>query len=139
LDEDTQNDLEAISAAYAVANAPWQRVRVSVVEQFLRNDLSADQIAVMHGVSRRSLFNYWSRFCGGGVAQLLARGRSTGRPRVLQGVRFAEFEAKVRRGSFDGTAAAQEWIFRRTGKHLTKRGVLKLLTKTRDKLSMESK
>gem|GEM_PF-2198780 len=97
MDEDTQNELASISEAYADTHEPWQRTRVSVVEQFLRNDLSSDQIAAMHGVSRRSLFNYWSRFCEGGVPQLLARVTINRTPSRPSG---CEFEAKVRRGSF---------------------------------------
>lgn len=124
--EDAQN-LQEVLNAYAVTTDPWQITRLNVVEQLLRNELTADEIAEIYQVSRRSIFNHWKRFTEGGVQSLLTRGKSSGRPPILRGVRMKEFKAKVSRGSFPSTVDAQAWIYHRTGKHMTKRGVLKSL------------
>jgi len=109
--------------------APWQRVRLQVIEQLLLNKLSPDEIAQKEGISRRKVFYLKKQVVEEGVASLLERGKSPGRPPTLKGTRRKEFEAKVKRGTFENTAQAQAWIERRTGKLLTRRAVTQMVSR----------
>jgi transposase len=129
--------LVTIRAAFAQATESWQRARLFVVELALQGTLMAGEVAVAHGVSRRTVFNWVQIFYRGGVSALLARGRTSGRRAVLQGTRQREFEAKVRRGTFSSTRDAQEWIRRRTGKSISLFGVRKLIARCQGKSPSE--
>ena len=134
MDQWTRDDLAVVRTALRRASEPWQKSRLRILESMLRSEQTTDEIAKAHGVSRRTAFNYWRTFREDALKGLLSRGKSTGRPPTLKGTRRQEFEAKVRRGTFESTAHAQLWIEQRTGKALTRRGVGKIINRSREEL-----
>ncbi len=126
MDQQTRDDLAVVRTALRRASEPWQKSRLRILESMLRSEQTTDEIAKLHGVSRRTAFNYWRTFREDGLEGILKRGKSTGRPPTLKGTRKQEFEAKVRRGTFESTVHAQEWVEKRTGKLLTTRAIRKI-------------
>ncbi len=127
MDQRTRDDLAVVRTALRRASEPWQKSRLRILESMLRSEQTTDEIAKVHGVSRRTAFNYWRTFREDGLEGILKRGKSTGRPPTLKGTRKQEFEAKVRRGNFESTAHAQLWIEQRTGRLLSQRGVAEII------------
>jgi transposase len=135
--DSSENDpklIRAIRARLKTDLEPWQEERLVVAMQALLDRWYPEDIAEAHGISRRTVFNLKRTVRKDGVAALLKRGRSTGRPQTLKGTRKQEFEAKLRRGTFESTAHAQLWIEQRTGKALTRRGVGKIINRSREQL-----
>ena len=134
MDQRTRDDLAVVRTALRRASEPWQKSRLRILESMLRSERTTDEVAKVHGVSRRTAFNYWRAFREDGLDGILNRRKSTGRPPTLKGTRKQEFEAKVRRGTFESTGHAQVWIEQRTGKALTRRGVSKIINRSRERL-----
>jgi transposase len=107
-----------LDAAWRQEQPAWARERLRVLRLVARHELTAAQIAAAADVCRASVFNYVAAFQAGGVAGLLRRGASAGRPATVSAPVQAELVEGLRTGRWRRAADAQRWLAERTGRKL---------------------
>jgi len=119
--------IRQINEAWGQAQPDWARKRLLAVRLIAQHELTAEQIAKIAGINRRTLFNYRDKVMEGGVAGLLERGCSPGRPPSVYGPLKEELLERLGQGKFRRASDAQAWIRKRTRKNMSERGVRHLL------------
>ena len=123
-----------IEAAWAQSQPDWARRRLLVVRLIAQHELTVAQIMRAADVCRQTVFTYRDTVVVGGVAALLTRGESPGRPPTVQGAVAAEFVTRLEAGQFRQARDAQAWIKQRTHRELTVSWVRQFLHRVDGKL-----
>jgi transposase len=122
-----QEIVRQIEEAWAQPQSDMARKRLLVVRLIAQHEHTAGQIMKIAGVSRQTLFTYRDKVEEAGVAGLLERDHSPGRPPTVRGPVKEELLERLGQGKFPRAADAQAWIRKRTRKNLSLRGVRHLL------------
>lgn len=128
-----------LDAAWVQPQADWARQRLMVMRLVAQHELTAEQIAVAAGVTRKTVFNYLARVEAEGGAGLLRREHKGGKTPMVRGAVAEEFVAKLGAGKFRRTKDAQAWFKKRTRKTLGLSGVYKVLGKLGARLKVPRK
>lgn len=118
-----------LETAWTEHTSAWARQRLMVLKLVAQHLLSAEQIAAVVGVSRRSVFRYLDKFQTDGVAGLLQRDHKGGTAPTLAGADREDFLAQLREGKFRRAKEMQAWIKARTQRTLALSSIYTLVGK----------
>jgi transposase len=131
--------VKEIEAAWLQQQPDWARRRLLVVRLIAQHESTVAQIMKIVGVSRQTVFTYRDKVVGGGVVELLRRGKAPGKQPAVRGSVEVEFLERLAAGKFRRAKDAQAWIKKRTRKTLSESGALKVLRRLGGKLKVPRK
>jgi len=108
--------VEQLEAAGQEKLPIWARNRLQVLLLVAQREMNAAEIAQVTGVCRASVFNYITVFQAGGVAALLQRNFSPGRPTTVNAMVQAELAEGLAQGRWPHAEEARQWLAARTGR-----------------------
>jgi transposase len=103
-------DINALEKAEKERKEGWAVKRLQVIRLVMEHEKSAEEIADVAGISRKSVFNYMGLYVEGGIEGLLRRKWKGGpKKKMKEGVE-EKLREKVTKGEFIRAVEAQAWM-----------------------------
>ena len=103
-------DINALKKAEKERKEGWAIKRLQVIRLVMEHGKSADEIAGVVGISRKSVFNYMDMYIKGGIEGLLTRKWKGGPKKKMREDVVEKLREKVAKGEFIRAVEAQTWI-----------------------------
>jgi transposase len=119
--------VKEIELAWSEKQPDWARSRLLVVRLIALHNHEAEEIALIAGVSRKTVFNYRDAVLAGGVPGLLTRKHAGGRTALVRDALAEEFIVDFAEGHIRRAKDAQAWIQKHTHRSVSVSGAWKML------------
>lgn len=101
--------IEELEAALGEVQGTKDRTRLLVLKAVASGKLNSQEIADLHGITRRTVFNWIKLFRGGGVQGLLERKYTHRKPRMDEATQ-QELVQELGQGTFRRLKDIQQWL-----------------------------
>lgn len=119
--------IQEIERAWSKKQTDWARSRLLVVRLIALQNHETEEIALIAGVSRKTVFNYRDAVLSGGVRGLLTRRHAGGRTALVRDTLAEKFIVDRTEGQIVRAKDAQAWILQHTHRRVSLSGAWKTM------------